>query len=75
MLDTVEARDGPAAGGGQQIDGRRKTQTGKPKNKWKNKEKARVNNQSQPSLDGSGGSMQGIETDLAQDSTQRKKLL
>jgi hypothetical protein len=75
MLDMVEARDGPAAGGGQRIDGRRKTQIGKPKNKWKNKEKARVNNQSQPSLDGNGRSMQGIETDPAQDPTQLEKLL
>ena len=33
-------RDRPAVGGGQRIAGRRKTQTGKPKNKPKNKEKA-----------------------------------
>jgi hypothetical protein len=75
MLDAVGARDRPTAGGGQRIVERRKTQIGKPKNKQKNKEKARGNNRSQPSLDGGGGSMQGTKTDLTQDPTQWGKLL
>ena len=40
MLDAMGARDEPVAGGEQRIAKRQKTQTGEPKNKRKNKEKA-----------------------------------
>ena len=54
MLDVVGACDGPAAGGGQRIAERRKTQTRESKNKLKNKEKATEARSSGKSLDPRG---------------------